>query len=142
MKRPKLRQWLKRTDDFDEVIFWRLGQFVRRTFPDGADTVSWAADQDIRLVSATEDLDLSGPMQRLMATMFASVAEMESVNTARRTAESREYLRRMKRWGGGARPTATRSSPIPTALARCWLSASRRPRSRARRSGESSAASR
>jgi site-specific DNA recombinase len=104
MRRPQLRQWFDRTDEYDEVIFWRLDRFVRRTFPDWADMVSWAAANQISLVSATEELDLSGPLQRLMATMFATVAEMESVNTARRVAESREYLRRMKRWGGGRPP--------------------------------------
>ena len=104
LKRPKLRQWFERTTDFDEVIFWRLDRFVRRTFPDWADMVGWAAAHEISLVSATEDLDLSGPLQRLMATMFATVAEMESLNTSRRVTESREYLRRMQRWGGGRPP--------------------------------------
>ena len=66
--------------------------------------VSWSAQDDEALVSATEDLDLSGPLQRLMATMLATVAEMESLNTSRRVAEFREYLRRMKRWGGGRPP--------------------------------------
>ena len=113
MQRPQLRQWFDRAGDFDEVIFWRLDRFVRRTFPDWADMVSWAAASQISLVSATEELDLSGPLQRLMATMFATVAEMESVNTARRTAESREYLRRMKRWGGGRPPYGYKIVPNP-----------------------------
>ena len=73
MRRPQLRQWFDRTDEYDEVIFWRLDRFVRRTFPDWADMVSWAAANQISLVSATEELDLSGPLQRLMATMFATV---------------------------------------------------------------------
>ena len=55
-------------------------------------------------MSATEELDLSGPLQRLMATMLATVAEMESLNTSRRVSESHDYLRRMKRWGGGRPP--------------------------------------
>ena len=113
MQRPQLRQWFDRAGDFDEVIFWRLDRFVRRTFPDWADMVSWAAAHDISLVSATEELDLSAPLQRLMATMFATVAEMESVNTARRTAESREYLRRMRRWGGGRPPYGYKIVPSP-----------------------------
>ena len=122
LKRPSLRQWFDRTADFDEVIFWRLDRFVRRTFPDWAEMVSWAAENEIGLVSATEDLDLSGPLQRLMATMLATVAEMESLNTSRRVSESHDYLRRMKRWAVAARLTGTRSLLILTARARCWQS--------------------
>jgi len=104
MKRPALRTWFDRSDEYDEVIFWRLDRFVRRTFPDRADMVSWSAAHDISLVSATEDLDLSGPLPRLMATMFATVAEMESLNTSQRVSQTHEYLRRNRRWGGGRPP--------------------------------------
>jgi len=104
MKRPALRTWFDRSDEYDEVIFWRLDRFVRRTFPDWADMVSWSAAHDISLVSATEDLDLSGPLPRLMATMFATVAEMESLNTSQRVSQTHEYLRRNRRWCGGRPP--------------------------------------
>ena len=95
------------------MIIWRLDRFVRRTFPDWADMVSWAAEHGISLVSATEDLDLSGPLQRLMATMFPTVAEMESLNTSRRVSESHDYLRRMRRWGGGRPPYGYKVVPSP-----------------------------
>jgi site-specific DNA recombinase len=104
MKRPQLKRWFDRPGEYDEVIFWRLDRFVRRTFPDFADMVSWSAEHSVSLVSATEDLDLSGPLPRLMATMFSTVAEMESLNTSVRVSETHEYLRRMKRWGGGRPP--------------------------------------
>lgn len=104
MQRPELAKWLARPQEYDEVIFWRLDRFVRKTFPDFADMLAWSLEHDIALVSATEPIDLSGPLGRLVATALATVAELESANTSERVLGAHAYLRREKRWGGGKPP--------------------------------------
>ncbi len=109
MKRPQLGAWLEHPSDFDCVIFWRLDRFVRRVFPDFYDMVSWSAEHGIGLVSATEQLDLSGPLGRLVAVALATVAELESANDSERVAGSHKYLREHGRFAGGKPPYGYRA---------------------------------
>ncbi len=103
-KRPQIAKWLARASEYDEIIFWKTDRFVRRLFPDFADMVAWSLKHDVVLVSAEEQLDLSGPMGRGYAAQLATFAEMESANTSMRVKGAHEYLRRNKRWGGGRSP--------------------------------------
>jgi site-specific DNA recombinase len=60
-------------------------------------------------VSATEQLDLSGPLGRLVAVALATVAELESANTSGRVAGSHKYLREHGRFAGGKPPYGYRA---------------------------------
>jgi site-specific DNA recombinase len=113
MKRPQLSKWLERPGEYDELIFWRLDRFVRKTFPDFMDMVTWSLDHGISLVSATEPLDLSGPIGRMVAVALATVAELESSNTSERVTGAHAYLRREGRWGLGRAPLGYMIVPNP-----------------------------
>jgi site-specific DNA recombinase len=113
MDRPELGEWIKRPQEFDELIFMRLDRLVRRVFPDLSDLLGWAAEHDIALVSATEPLDFSGPYGLLMATNMAFIGQMESANTKVRVTNSHSYLRKSSRWGGGPPPYGYRVSKNP-----------------------------
>jgi site-specific DNA recombinase len=105
MRRPELAVWLNRTSEYDEIIFWKLDRFVRRAIPDFSDLVQWGAEHDIGMVSATEaDLNLTGPLGRMMAIALATVAEMASVDTSTRVASAHAWLRESGRWPGGHAP--------------------------------------
>lgn len=113
LNRPKLRRWFDRYAEFDEVIFWKLDRFVRRTFPDWADMLAWSGKRDISLVSATEAMDLTGVMGQWQATNLAFVAQLESTNISLRVASTQAYLRESGRWRGGTPPYGYRPASNP-----------------------------
>ena len=104
MKRPSLRKALLSLPQGSDIMFYRLDRFIRRVFPDWADMVAFAAEGNHRLVSATEPIDLSDLMGKMVATQFAFIGEMESRNTGLRIGNTRRYLRRVGRWSGGSIP--------------------------------------
>jgi site-specific DNA recombinase len=116
LKRPMLRRAFNRLTPGAIVVFYRLDRFVRRVFPDFSDMVSFSADKKVSLHSATETLDLSGPVGMMTATMLAFIAQMESENISARVKNTQDYLRRNGRWSGGPvaygyRPTRIEGKP-------------------------------
>lgn len=104
LKRPALARAFNSLPPGSVVVFYRLDRFVRRVFPDFSDMISFGADKRLSLQSATEQLDLSGPMGTMVATIIAFIAEIESRNTGIRVADTRRHLRKIGRWSGGQPP--------------------------------------
>src|SRR6266700_6492358 len=50
LRRPKLAEWLNRTDDYDILIYWKQDRFVRRLIPDFFQMIMWAQQHKIRLI--------------------------------------------------------------------------------------------
>lgn len=116
LKRPYLRRAFDALSRDSTVVFYRLDRFVRRVFPDFSDMITFAADKKLNLVSATEPLDLSGPIGMMAATMLAFIGQMESENTSARVRNTQEYFRKIGRWKGallpyGYRPTRVDGKP-------------------------------
>jgi site-specific DNA recombinase len=104
LKRPSLRRAIDNLPAGSTIAFYRLDRFVRRVFPDFADVVHLAAERKLNLMSATEALDLSGPVGLMSATMLAFIAQMESENTGTRVRNTQQHLRRIGRWTGARYP--------------------------------------
>lgn len=104
LKRPRLRRAFDTLPRGSTVVFYRLDRFVRRVFPDFSDMISYAADNKLALVSATEPLDLSGPIGMMAATMIAFIGQMESENTSARVKNTHSYFRSIGRWKGALLP--------------------------------------
>jgi site-specific DNA recombinase len=116
LKRPHLRRAFEALPRESTVVFYRLDRFVRRVIPDFADMISWAADRKVKLVSATENLDLLGLTGQIGAMMLAFVAQMESENASARVTNTQAYFRQIGRWRGGPlaygyRPTRIEGRP-------------------------------
>lgn len=116
LKRPHLRRAFNTLTPGSTVVFYRLDRFVRRVFPDFSDMVSFAADKRLDIHSATESLDLSGPVGMMTATMIAFIAQMESENTSARVRNMQAYFRKTGRWKGalvpyGYRPELVEGKP-------------------------------
>jgi site-specific DNA recombinase len=78
--------------------------------------VSFSADRKVSLYSATEPMDLSGPLGMMTATMIAFIAQMESENISVRAKNHQEYLKKNGRWRGarvpyGYRPVRVEGKP-------------------------------
>lgn len=88
LKRPGFEQ-LQRAifaGDVDTVIVWKLDRLAR-SFRDGVKVVTDWIDRDVRLVSVTQAIDLSGPIGQMLAGVLFAFAEMElSVSKERQAA--------------------------------------------------------
>lgn len=112
LKRPHLRQAFNDLPPGSTVVFYRLDRFVRRVFPDFSDMVTFAADKRLSMHSATETLDLSGPVGMTAATMIAFIAQMESENISARVKNTQAYFRQVGRWRGGPLPYGYRPTRV------------------------------
>lgn len=104
MRRPSLRRALDALEPGSTIVFWKLDRFVRRVFPDFSDMLTYTAERKHKLVSSKEDLDLSGAMGLMQATLLAFLGQMESENTSMRVSSTNRYLRKVGRWKGGRLP--------------------------------------
>ena len=103
--------------------------------------LAWSGRHDISLVSAVEEMDLTGVMGQWQATNLAFVAQLESTNISLRVASTQAYLRESGRWRGGTPPYGYRPAPNPDGPGVVLVSTTTRRRSCARRLTASSAAS-
>jgi site-specific DNA recombinase len=117
MKRPALRKWLDRPEEYDEIIFWRADRFVRKV-RDLADMIDWSRKHRKGLVSATESFDLDDPTGQgeAMAVLATLFAQMETRATSIRVTGAQAYLRRSGRWQGnnfayGYKPVSNPTGP-------------------------------
>ncbi len=104
LKRPMLRRAFNDLTPGSNVVFYRLDRFVRRVFPDFSEMISFSADKEVDIHSATEKIDLSGAQGMMMATMLAFFAQMESESTSARVKNTQSYLRMVGRWRGSHPP--------------------------------------
>lgn len=109
--RPAYDRLMGSLDRYDTIVFWRLDRLVRRITSWGR--ILEAAEQhQVALVSATEALDTSTPVGRMVASMLASVAEMEGHTIAARVRSAQQHLAHVGRWRGGVVPFGWDKAPV------------------------------
>ncbi len=65
------------------VIVWKLDRLARN-LRDGVNLLADWCERGVRIVSITEQLDLSGPIGRIVAALLLGLAEMEKENISER----------------------------------------------------------
>ncbi|WP_457171543.1 recombinase family protein [Mycobacteroides abscessus] len=102
--RPQLGKWLKRPQDYDVIVFFRVDRIVRRLF-DLADLIRWSREHGVTLVSATEaHFDLSTEFGDVIALLVAKVAELELQAISERNASAFKHNYSLGKWRGGMAP--------------------------------------
>ncbi|WP_448334173.1 recombinase family protein, partial [Streptomyces sp. DSM 41534] len=102
--RPQLGKWLKRPQDYDVIVFFRVDRIVRRLF-DLADLIRWSREHSVTLVSATEaHFDLSTEFGDIIALLVAKVAELELQAISERNASAFKHNYSLGKWRGGMAP--------------------------------------
>lgn len=116
-ERPELGDWLRRPDEYDVIIWWRLDRAVR-SLADMEDLARWAKEHRKRIIFAegaggTLDLDMSSALGvgDIIVRLLAWAAQMEAQAIAERVSGARATLRAQGRWAGGIPPYGYR--PIP-----------------------------
>lgn len=116
-ERPQLGEWLRRPDDFDVLIFWRLDRAVR-SLADMEDLARWAKNHHKRLIFAEGaggmlDLDFASSLGvgEIIVRLLAWAAQMEAQAIAERVSGARATLRAQGRFAGGIPPYGYR--PVP-----------------------------
>lgn len=99
-----LGPWLgDRAPEWDIVCVWKLDRLGRDAIKMNA-VFGWCIDHSKTIVSATEGIDLSTPVGRLIANVIAFLAEGERAAISERVRGSRAKLRQIARWPGGKPP--------------------------------------
>ncbi|TXS47633.1 recombinase family protein [Streptomyces sp. OR43] len=109
-ERPELGDWLRRPDEYDVIIWWRLDRAVR-SLADMEDLTRWAKEHRKRIIFAegaggTLDLDMSSALgvSDIVVRLLAWAAQMEAQAIAERVSGARATLRAQGRWAGGIPP--------------------------------------
>jgi DNA invertase Pin-like site-specific DNA recombinase len=91
------------------VVVWKLDR-IARSMRDGINTLSQWCECGVRVVSVTQQLDLSGTAGHLIAGVLFAVAEMELENTRERQAAGIEVAKQRGIYKGRKRG-ATKAKP-------------------------------
>lgn len=108
----RVRQ-LVREGAADAVMDWRLDRLVRSVVDVGV-----LLDEGLQIISATESLDTTSPMGRVMVEILQVFASMKAKTTGLRVAASQEHLRKVGRFPGGVVPYGYRAVPHPSGVGR------------------------
>jgi site-specific DNA recombinase len=113
---PALGPWLteSRQHEWDVICAWKLDRLGRDAIRLNK-LFGWAIDHRKTVVSATEGIDLSTPVGRLIANVIAFLAEGELEAIRERTRASQKRLRELGRWGGGKPLYGYRANERPDA---------------------------
>jgi DNA invertase Pin-like site-specific DNA recombinase len=108
---PAFGPWLNhRAEEWDIVCAWKLDRLGRNAIQLSR-LFGWALDHGKTVVSASESIDLSTWVGRLVANVIAGVAEGELEAIRERQRASRSKLRQIGRWPGGKPPYGYRAVP-------------------------------
>ncbi|WP_089226982.1 recombinase family protein [Actinacidiphila glaucinigra] len=119
-ERPELKEWLRRPEDFDALLFWRFDRAVR-SMDDMHALSTWARDHRKMIVFAEGPggrlvLDFRNPldpMAQLMVTLFAFAAQMEAQAIRERVTSTQAAMRVMQlRWRGSRPPYGYKPAPL------------------------------
>lgn len=103
-KRPQLASWLhERSNEFDCIVVYRLDRLTRSTINLNK-LFAWSLDHGKTVVSATEAVDLSTPVGRLIANVVGFLAEGELEAIRERTKSSANHLIKTGRYRGSVPP--------------------------------------
>lgn len=67
------------------VVVWKLDR-IARNIKDGINTLSGWCDKGVRVISVTQQLDLSGSIGKIIASVLFGVAEIDLINMKERQA--------------------------------------------------------
>ncbi|BCO37441.1 integrase [Mycobacterium heckeshornense] len=108
---PAVGPWLnERAPEFDVIAVWKLDRLSRSTISLNK-LIGWCMDHDKIVVSASEGIDLSTPVGRLIANVIGFLAEGELEAIRERVKGSRRKLRELGRWPGGKPPFGYKAIP-------------------------------
>jgi DNA invertase Pin-like site-specific DNA recombinase len=71
--------------DIDTLVFWKLDR-ISRDMRDGINLLADWCEKGLRVVSVTEQIDLSGPVGRMVASVLFGVAEIQRTQIRERQA--------------------------------------------------------
>ncbi len=90
------------------VVVYKLDR-LSRSLKDGINLISKWCEQGVRLVSITQQIDLSGVMGKMVATLFFGLAEFERDNIrARQQAGFKAKRARGEKWNNGRKKGQTK----------------------------------
>lgn len=112
--RPELTRMLDELHKVQRVMVWRLDRLSREGIVAVHRIMEVLTEQEVGFDSATEPgLSTSTAMGKMMLSILALFAEMESENISIRTLGAHAYLRDVGRWRGGKVPFGYRLIPNP-----------------------------
>lgn len=87
LNRPKFKelQNLIFQGKVNTVVVWKLDRLARN-LREGVNTIADWCNRNIRILSITQEIDLSGPVGHLIASLLFGIAEMELLHTRERQA--------------------------------------------------------
>lgn len=102
--------------DVKTVVVWKLDR-LSRSLRDGINTLCDWCDRGLRIVSVTQQIDFSGAIGKMIASVLFAVAEMERDNIRERQAAG---IAAAKERGAyrGRKPGATKAKPTRAATLR------------------------
>jgi site-specific DNA recombinase len=105
VRTPELGPWLRQPqlNEWDALVAYRLDRLSRRVIPLNK-LFGHVLEHGKTLASASESIDLSTWIGRLVANVIAGVAEGELEAISARNAGSHSDLRKVGRWHGGTPP--------------------------------------
>lgn len=101
--RPGYEEMIAHLDDVDAILVWKLDRLVRR-FLEFARIWSIFEEKKVAIVSATEPIDTSSAIGRIIVLMLVGFAELESETISLRQKSKHAELARKGMSGGGGRP--------------------------------------
>ena len=102
--------------EIDTVIVWKLDRLSRKTADGIALLASWF-EADVRLISVTQQIDLTGAVGRMVASLLFGVAEIEHEYRKERQAAGIALARKRGAYKG-RKPGTTRARPKRAAALR------------------------
>lgn len=108
LKRPEFEKLQKAifAGDVKTVVVWKLDRLSRR-IRDGINLLSDWCSNGVRVVSVTQQIDLSGAVGRMIAAVMLGLAEIELDSDRRLESPSRKNVASI----GGERPEPSKPSP-------------------------------
>lgn len=95
--------------EIETVVVWKLDRLAR-SLKDGINILADWCKRDVRVVSVTQQIDLSGTVGHLIASLLFGIAEMELQHTKERQAIGIALARKRGVYKG-RQPGTTKSTP-------------------------------
>lgn len=87
------------TGDVKTIVVWKLDR-IARSMKDGINTISAWCESGVRVVSVTQQIDLSGTIGQLMASVLFGIADIERQHIKERQAAGIEAAKKKSVYTG------------------------------------------
>lgn len=95
--------------EIDTVVVWKLDRLAR-SLKEGINVLADWCQRGVRMIAVTQQIDLSGPVGHLIASLLFGIAEIELQHTRERQAAG-IALARQRGVYTGRRPGTTKAAP-------------------------------